>query len=367
MFRLIRSSAVAGGAIWLAGCTQHAVDITVHNPGQYAYDIQVMNEGDPTSVVKLGILAPNQDVKKRVEVKDGTTLTVQALYPDSTRAWKNQRTVTSTDAKPLPLSLDVKPNGSDLPPFDPGVISDKLQHLGPGYGFDALQVKDALKTVFGGVCAISKAPTKPVEIHRCFNSDELKNATNYSDFDWPQASDSFTLEVTSETSVKLASSFAIYAGTASAAAGSVRKYETQLSGFGTVAKSGASPVLNKDQAKTLRAEVDAHPGAKILYINRMWVARQGYVRAYDGQKLTAEADAGMGAVLTANGAYTWSSTVASNRMFSEVAFEFWGEERQLPTTREPTAQTPEHVELIASSSPTLVNVTSQALKAVAPK
>jgi hypothetical protein len=319
-----KSVSTACACVVLSGC-YHNVNLTVKNavttPTPSSLDVSVITKdkgGQETGTTSMGTVNPGgSPAKQVVRVKSGGSYSVSADLSSGVNVYKGGDKTVTTDLPNEEVDITQLLDPS-IDPNDISAIEATFGRLGATFGFNPVTVPSALGSLFGGLVWFvdttnpATAETQPVMV---VPPALLTGAVNLADFQYPSGP-SLTSDATISTdaSVKASASVPLWGNLAgNFATNSLYKSHWSISGFGNVTKNDTTPYQDKINALTAGQKQDIcsrldTPNSHIMYVNEMYVIKSVVLTYQQGLSVSAGSSLSGGSVITASGAYDFSSS-----------------------------------------------------------
>lgn len=322
-------------AVAASGCA-NTVQLKVGNPTADPYEVKVElrdSDGRPKSSISLGRLDPGKEEARTFKAKPDSVVAMSAQTVSKKYVvWEESKTV-PRKPKPFPIDSSISVSPGSRIPTEPNVkdIANRLGGLGPDLGFAPLPVRNALKTMFGAVKVVELKDGRISKELLTLQPAQLGNETAYEAFDYPDHTTEFKVEVLGSSAANLTLSLPVFGVGLAWDTNSAYRLTSTLRGFGTVDKVVAKDfalekAITPDHQKAIAAVLKEHKDAVLLYVNKMWVVKDGDVDVYEGKSFANGEKLNVPAVFNGDTAFKFSDSKSGNRHFSEQALEFWGEE-----------------------------------------
>src|SRR5262249_34364926 len=115
---------------------------------------------------------------------------------------------------------------------------------------------------------------------------------------------------------------------------SIYQVEWTLEGFGVIPKPEdpkktlTVQYLNLPQSERdrIRKALDDNPGSKLIYINNLYVVSRASLTTKEAKKLSANTEVNAVTVVTASGAYSFSESAETTRVYTGFVLNYFGDE-----------------------------------------
>ncbi len=335
MKRLMLAALLSWNVALLTGCP-HDVKLTIHNADTLTLAPSIAtkkNNGLTDATINLGSLQPGASITQEFTVDDGGSYSVSAAIPGSATVFDEpSRTVTSSDAKPLIATVEMKAtNGRRWDATSvQAMLTNLFSQLGPDVGFKPVPVDSALDTYFGGLYVIGpEADGYPVKFQ--LNAGSFSSRVQH--LTYPSTSNTSAADVSRDLEAKISASAPVY-GKLSTYTGTseIYKFNFDMHGFGMVPKveadgwsyATALNALSQPIKDHLCTALSSNPGNRLLYVNTMYVIQAATFDYQDSQKLSAGANVDVGSVVTASGAYTYTNTKRDTQSYQTSVINISG-------------------------------------------
>jgi hypothetical protein len=321
----------------LSGCPKTVV-LTVRNqlpttpppPNLNISAVATDDKGQQTGVTQLGTAGPNQTVNGTFKVEQGGSYSVKADLSSGVNVFKGGAKTINDDTTD---SVDItKLDAAIIDPSDISAIQATFGQLGPQIGFNPITLKSGLGSVFGGLVwyvdtTTQTAETQPVSV---VPPSLLTGAVDYATFPWPSAHDTKTSTISTDASVKAGGSVPLWGSlSVNFSSNSIYKMQWSITDFGNVQKTDTVSVPDKLNSLTAAQKQDickrlTVTDSYVMYVNQMYVVRSVNLDYQQGSSLSAGASLSGGSVVTASGAYDFSSSQTQSAQVTEVIVNIFG-------------------------------------------
>lgn len=347
---------IAVAFLGFIGCTTH-VKLTVRNPTPLDQQVRIDSIDESAvrqSSLQLGKATANGgQVSGELDVKRGYQIQIVGLVPGDVQASVSPpRTVT---AKPDPLlfSYDLT-----LPQYltddaAEGQIQAAFEKLGPKMpGFVPLPIEDALGSWFGSLIVIPSDEERESEhvdtVLFQLKPGQFSPPTTVSEFHYPVALSERTIRITHAGSAKAAATFPAFGLAVEGELADVLEVNWTLTDYGMVQKSDpadwnyidAINRLDPSKKTALFNVLTTNPGARIIYVDKLYVFRNAIFNVREGRKLSAGAELNALSIVTANGAYSFESSTTRTKNRGASVLNVAGTEVALAIVKQDKGPTP---------------------------
>jgi hypothetical protein len=288
------------------------------------------NKGAQTGVTHLGTAGPDQTVNGTFNVEQGGSYSVKADLSSGVTVFNGGETTVKDDRTD---TVDItKLDAAIIDPSDISAIQATFGMLGPQIGFNPITLKSGLGSVFGGLIwyvdtTTQTAETQPVSV---VPPSLLAGAVDYATFPWPSAHDTRDSTINTDASLKAGATVPLWGSiSVNFSTNSVYKMHWSMTDFGNVQKTDTVSVPDKLNGLTTPQKQDICkrlevPDSYVIYVNQVYVVRSVNLGYQKGSSLSTGASLSGGSVITASGAYDFSSSQTQSSEVTETIVNIFG-------------------------------------------
>jgi ankyrin repeat protein len=308
------------------------VELKVSNPTAFDQEVTVYlytADDKPTGKVEVGTVRAKQEKPATFTVQTKGYYKVAGVYRGVTVS-EEKISVMENSLKPVSGRVELK--------LDVGMLDDKkaqeilagkFSELGPERGFLPVPAPEALKTIFGAL-AIVLPPEKGKtsgSIQVIVSPKQFSSVMSETEFSYHSNQDQQLQSVVisgksgASLSLPMIGNFEMQSGMEN-----LYKLGYKLEGYGWIPKpdpgkgdwdlATAVASLTPEQIKLIKSYFTNHPGAQLLYINKVYAVKHAKFTLQKGQKLTAEVKVSVNCVITTGGVYTFDKSETSEKEFN---------------------------------------------------
>jgi hypothetical protein len=313
--------AAAVSILLTLGCT-HVVQLTVKNqlpatpapPNLNVTAVTKDSKGQPDSTIHLGTAGPNQQVTSKFKVKNNGSYAVRGDLSSGITVFDGgDKTITDDTTDTVNIT---QLSRAIIDPSDTSAITATFGQLGPNVGFNPTTVQSAVGSIFGSLVYYidvtdGAAGTQPVVK---VSPAQLTGAVDFANFQWPSGHDSRDATISTDASIKVGGSVPLWGSlSVQFAANSIYKMHWSMEQFGNVQKNDTVSYQDKIVALSQAQKDDIcnslnTPHSHVMYVNSMYVIKSVVLSYQQGQAISSGASLSGGSVITASGAYDFSSS-----------------------------------------------------------
>jgi hypothetical protein len=334
MKKSLFSAAIA--VLVTTGCTT-TVNLTVKNPTRESQSViaAIKDKGATKQELNLGTLEPGKDVKSTFPVEHDKDLAVSSTARGYV-AWRSTP-VTITSA-PDPRNLDETINLSAQYVDEASAVQtviDDFSRIGKNYQLLPIQARQAVDKYLGALLVMvppQEGGHGGMVLFRIPPSQFLgisgERSITYAD-----TNSSHQTQMPGWSAQRLSDSFPILKFGTDYSYDSLYDLRWSLKGFGDIL-AAEPPTWSlftaiDDLSDTQKAAIDelmmVNPSTVLLYINRIYAVRDGYISRKHGRKLEPGATLDASSYLTPSGAWTFSDSATDTKHFAEAVLYMGGE------------------------------------------
>ncbi len=326
----------------LVGCTT-TVNLSAINPSDVIQTAKVIVRDDPGSIsgveLPLGdVAAKGGHVASTFKVKHGGTIELQGTYKGDVVFDSSQRYV-SASPDPLDISYSLDMGGAHYLDDAKSLqnITEAFKKIGVPLMSEPESLTGAVNTIFGALLILDPGNDKidPI-IYTTITPAELgvkqvDLATALALV--PDLHETSSVDITKNTATSLSVGFPLAVVGGSVSDANVYKLSWELSGYGYIQKpeDGDKSYINRYAAlddahkKAIDDTLRAHPKAKLIYVNRLYVIKTATVSLTKGVKSSITGNV-KAAIVTSDGAYSFEQSTSDARTISNIVLNFQGDE-----------------------------------------